>query len=32
LMAGLLLIGLVSNLLVRPVAKRFHYREADIPQ
>jgi MFS family permease len=29
LMAGLLLIGLVCNLLVRPVDDRFHYREAD---
>ncbi len=25
LMAGLLLIGLVCNLLVRPVAERYHY-------
>ena len=30
LMAGLLLVGLVCNLLVRPVAKRFHHREADV--
>jgi MFS family permease len=28
LMAGLLLVGLVCNLLVRPVEERFHYREA----
>ncbi len=32
LMAGLLLVGLVCNLLVRPVDKRFHYREADLPK
>lgn len=30
LMAGLLLVGLVCNLLVRPVEKRFHYLEADL--
>jgi MFS family permease len=30
LMAGLLLVGLVCNLLVRPVEKRFHYQEADL--
>ena len=29
LMAGLLLVGLVCNLLVRPVDERFHHREAD---
>ena len=28
LMTGLLLIGLVCNLLVPPVAERFHHREA----
>jgi MFS family permease len=28
LMAGLLLLGLVCNLLVRPVDERYHYREA----
>jgi MFS family permease len=28
LMAGLLLVGLVCNLLVRPVEERFHHREA----
>jgi MFS family permease len=28
LMAGLLLVGLVCNLLVRPVDGRFHHREA----
>ena len=30
LMAGLLLVGLVCNLLVRPVEKRFHYQETDL--
>lgn len=29
LMAGLLLVGLVCNLLVRPVDQRHHYREPD---
>ena len=29
LMAGLLLVGLVCNLLVRPVDERFHHREAE---
>src|SRR5262245_40658813 len=29
LMASLLLVGLVCNLLVRPVDERFHHREAD---
>ena len=32
LMAGLLLVGLVCNLLVRPVDERFHHREAARPQ
>ncbi len=35
LMAGLLLLGLICNLLVRPVAERFHHhdhREADLLQ
>jgi MFS family permease len=32
LMAGLLLIGLVCNLLVRPVDTRFHHCEAASPQ
>jgi MFS family permease len=32
LMAALLLVGLVCNLLVRPVDTRFHYREAAIAQ
>jgi MFS family permease len=32
LMAGLLLVGLVCNLLVRPVEERFHHREAVLPQ
>ena len=32
LMAGLLLVGLVCNLLVRPVDARFHYREAALTQ
>jgi MFS family permease len=31
LMAGLLLVGLVCNLLVRPVDQRFHYREVALP-
>jgi MFS family permease len=31
LMAGLLLAGLVCNLLVRPVAEQHHYREARHP-
>ena len=30
LMAGLLLVGLVCNVLVRPVEKRFHHGEADL--
>jgi MFS family permease len=29
LMAGLLLVGLVCNLLVQPVAERHHHRQAD---
>jgi MFS family permease len=29
LMAGLLVIGLICNLLVRPVAERFHFREKE---
>jgi MFS family permease len=32
LMAGLLLVGLVCNLLVRPVDERFHDREGALPQ
>jgi MFS family permease len=32
LMAALLLFGLVCNLLVHPVEKRFHHREAGPPQ
>ncbi len=32
LMAGLLLVGLVCNLLVRPVDERFHHREAALSQ
>jgi MFS family permease len=31
LMAGLLLVGLVCNLLVRPVDERFHDREGALP-
>ena len=31
-MAGLLLVGLVCNLLVRPVDPRFHYRESALSQ
>jgi MFS family permease len=32
LMAGLLLVGLVCNLLIRPVDQRFHHREAALAQ
>ena len=31
-MAVLLLVGLVCNLLVRPIDRRFHYSEAALPQ
>ena len=31
IMAGLLLIGLVCNLMVKPVDSRFHYKETDEP-
>ncbi|QEH35248.1 putative MFS-type transporter YhjX [Aquisphaera giovannonii] len=31
LMAGLLLVGLACNLLIRPVDERFHHREAPAP-
>ncbi|MDQ6808799.1 MAG: OFA family MFS transporter [Verrucomicrobiota bacterium] len=30
LMAGLLVIGLICNLLVRPVTDRFHFRESPV--
>ena len=30
LMAGLLIVGLICNLLIRPVAEQFYYRDAEV--